>query len=752
MDIKLKIKEEDSLEEKQEKLRQQLYAALKGLYGQNSNMWITATFSNKVIVSADGKYIEYPYSVKDGEVKLGTPKEVEKKISYEEFTESYDLTFSEAEIKSEEKKEVDVVIVQSGMSKNSRYYKAEALAEAAPLYEGAKAYADHYFGKGNRSVKDLVGFIKNPYYSDQSQALRGTFKAVDDKIWTLIKESINEGMSDLLGLSHVVYGDGRTVTSGGKSYVEVNKILGVESVDVVVKPAAGGKFLKLVASLQEEGEEGMKIEELTKEMILEQRPDLAEKFIEEAMAKYEEKNKKQVTEEEKDKKEMKLTEEDITRIVEERVSKVQKMAESRMLVSEAVSASKLPDSAKKRVKEKLEAKEDITKEVIEEAIKEELEYISGLAPKTDNIKGMGVSGASGMLSPLDKVTLAIEGMLDPDNKEVKEKGVTPFKSIRHAFTQMYGEDVLMARPMVEEVKPLIEEVTTSTFSYILGTSMHKRLVKDYNLMGADWRKVVSIDNVPNFKTQSIQRVAAFDDLSTVSTESTSYPELGTLSDEEIGYAISTYGGLVTITRKTIINDDMRFLRKVPTRIGRAAARTLGKYVFNTLFGDNPTYEVDSKALFHADHSNLGSTSLAESTVEAGIAAIMKQTDGDERIGLAPKYLLVPPDLMFTASRLLNSAYQVGATNETVNVLKGVLELIVVKHWTDTNNWFLICDPADVETIVVGFLNGQVEPEMFLQDQPTVGTVFTHDKIRYKVRHEYAGDVVDYRGAYAAVVG
>jgi hypothetical protein len=179
---------------------------------------------------------------------------------------------------------------------------------------------------------------------------------------------------------------------------------------------------------------------------------------------------------------------------------------------------------------------------------------------------------------------------------------------------------------------------------------------------------------------------------------------------------------------------------------------LEKYVFSTLLADNPTYDVDSKELFHADHANLGSAALAEAAVTAGIAAVMKQSDGDERIGIKPAFLLVPPDLMFTGQKLLNSAYEVGATNETINVLKGILEQIVVKHWTDASDWYMLCDPNDVETIVLGFLNGQETPEMFLQDNPTVGTVFTNDKIRYKIRHEYAGEIVDYRGAYASIVG
>lgn len=670
--------------------------------------------------------------------ELTEAQSLEEKDTYEEFKESYELTFAEAKIGSEDKKEVDVLIVKSGMSLNKRFYKEEALREAAPLYEGAKVYADHKFGQGNRSVRDMVGFIKNPYFSEEHKGLRGTFKVIDEKIWTLVKESINEGMSQLIGLSHVAYGDGKKVERGSASYLEINKIIGVESVDVVTRPAAGGKFLKLVASL--EGDDEMKIEEITKEQILKDRPDIAEGFISDAIDKYE-KGKK-----------MELTEEKVNEIVNAKAEEVKKLSDSRILVVEAVAASKLPDTAKARVKAKFEGK-IATEEEVATAITEELDYIAGFAPKTDNVKGMGVAGASGMVSPRDKVTVAMEAMFDPDHAEAKEKGIKPFRSIRHAFTQMYGEDALMERPMVEDIKPLIEEITTSTFSYILGTSMHRKLIKDYNMQAVDWRKVVTIDNAPNFKNQSLERMKAFDDLATVSTESTSYPELGTLSDEEITYAVITKGGLVTVTRKTIINDDMRFLRQIPTKMARAAARTLEKYVFSTLFADNPTYDVDSVALFHANsHANLGSSSLAESTVEAGIAAIMKQSDGDERIGIAPRFLLVPPDLMFTGQRLLNSAYQVGATNETVNVLKGVLDLIVVKHWTDTNNWFLLCDPADVETIVLGFLNGQTEPEMFLQDQPTVGTVFTHDKIRYKIRHEYAGDVVDYRGAYMAAVG
>jgi hypothetical protein len=45
---------------------------------------------------------------------------------------------------------------------------------------------------------------------------------------------------------------------------------------------------------------------------------------------------------------------------------------------------------------------------------------------------------------------------------------------------------------------------------------------------------------------------------------------------------------------------------------------------------------------------------------------------------------------------------------------------------------------------VGFVQGQREPQIFIQNDPTQGAVFTNDRITYKVRHEYGGDIVDFR--------
>jgi len=65
----------------------------------------------------------------------------------------------------------------------------------------------------------------------------------------------------------------------------------------------------------------------------------------------------------------------------------------------------------------------------------------------------------------------------------------------------------------------------------------------------------------------------------------------------------------------------------------------------------------------------------------------------------------------------------------------------------TTLWIAVADPRVVDTVEVGFVGGQANPVLLIQDMPLYGLNFTQDTISYKVRHEYGGAVVDYRGFY-----
>ena len=88
--------------------------------------------------------------------------------------------------------------------------------------------------------------------------------------------------------------------------------------------------------------------------------------------------------------------------------------------------------------------------------------------------------------------------------------------------------------------------------------------------------------------------------------------------------------------------------------------------------------------------------LNETSLEAAVIQIAGWTD--ERgllIAAKPRKLIVPPNLMFVATRLLETELRVGTTDNDVNAIKtmgSIPEGFRVNHFlTDTNGWFLITD-------------------------------------------------------------
>ena len=140
--------------------------------------------------------------------------------------------------------------------------------------------------------------------------------------------------------------------------------------------------------------------------------------------------------------------------------------------------------------------------------------------------------------------------------------------------------------------------------------------------------------------------------------------------------------------------------------------------------------------------------MSSAALQAAITTMMKQTDSaGKRLNLKPKYLLVPADLLFTAVTLVNSTLAPGTANNDKNVLEGVVEPIPVAQFTDATDYYLICDPEEIESIEIGFVGGKEEPELLEQNGPLLGQVFTNDQISYKVRWEFGGAWLDYRGAF-----
>jgi phage major head subunit gpT-like protein len=265
-----------------------------------------------------------------------------------------------------------------------------------------------------------------------------------------------------------------------------------------------------------------------------------------------------------------------------------------------------------------------------------------------------------------------------------------------------------------------------------------------------WRQIVSsIVPVNDFRTQRIDRLGGYGTLPTVN-QGAPYQPLTSPGDEEATYAITKKGGTEDLTLEMIANDDLRAISRIPFKLGLAAAQTLYRFVWDIL-PTNAATTYDSTALFHANHSNTAVAALSQSALSARRAAMRGQTaygDTSDVLSIVPRYLVVPSALEEIAFQLSTSMVAVPSTpasaSSTPNIHQG-LDWITVDYYSDTNDWYVVCDPSLCPTIEVGFYQGREEPELFTQSDPTVGSMFNIDSLTYKIRHIYSGATLEHRG-------
>jgi len=162
---------------------------------------------------------------------------------------------------------------------------------------------------------------------------------------------------------------------------------------------------------------------------------------------------------------------------------------------------------------------------------------------------------------------------------------------------------------------------------------------------------------------------------------------------------------------------------------------------------------DGVALFSASHplvsggvnGNRPTTGvdLNETSLEAAVIAIAAWTD--ERgllIAARPVKLIIPPALMFVATRVLETEQRVGTADNDINALKNngsISKGYSVNHFlNDTNAWYLVTDvPNGMKYFNRVALNTSMDGD------------FDTGNVRYKSRERYSFGVSDPLGMYAS---
>ena len=256
--------------------------------------------------------------------------------------------------------------------------------------------------------------------------------------------------------------------------------------------------------------------------------------------------------------------------------------------------------------------------------------------------------------------------------------------------------------------------STIDISGILSNVANKFLVEGFFSVERTWRAITAIRNVSDFKAVTSYRLIGKDQYEKVGPGG----ELkhGTLGEESYSNQADTYGLLLSIDRRDVINDDLGAITTVPRKLGRGSGLKIND-VFWATFLDNANF-------FKAGNDNLltgTDTALSHDGMSKAVQAFDELKDAEGKpLAVMPSILLVPTALNATAQSLHKSqeirnpgaSTKYPITNLYTNQFPPqVSRYLSSSQYTGNSDkaWYLLADPADLPVIETAFLNGQESP-------------------------------------------
>lgn len=262
--------------------------------------------------------------------------------------------------------------------------------------------------------------------------------------------------------------------------------------------------------------------------------------------------------------------------------------------------------------------------------------------------------------------------------------------------------------------------TTIDIGGILSNVANKFLLDGFFSVERTWRSLCAVRNVSDFKTVTSYRLIGKDQYELVQPGG----ELkhGSLGQETYSNKADTYGLVLSIDRRDIINDDLGAITTVPRKLGRGSGLKIND-VFWTVFLNNAAFFVAGNKNYQAG----ADTVLTIDGLTKADVLFNDHVDGDGKpIGIMPAILLVPTALNAIGTQLYksleirdttaNSKTPVG--NPHVGRFRvGVSRYLANAQYTGNSSkaWYLLAEPVDLPVIEVAFLNGQESPTIETAD-------------------------------------
>jgi hypothetical protein len=625
----------------------------------------------------------------------------------------------------------EILAITAG-SGNGWDFPAETLRTSLALWDNAQCFIDHEWM--GHSLRDLAGVLHTPTWDDSTKGVKLQLKPVGPSAPLLVelgRQILAEGEPHPnVGFSADIF-----FTSQGK---KVQTILRVLSVDLVPNPARGGVFLRALNSVQ------FPIPKETRTM-----PD---PILTNAQA--------QLT---ADQAATRALLDETARInanvtAEAAAARQVRTEMCAYLLDAGLSASKLPVPSQAAIRKQFTGKVFEAPE-LQAAIDDARELVSSL---TAGLTVQGPGRVHSMFDTSDKLQAAMDDLMGaPRNPGSEKLQIARPTGIREMYLSLTGDYDFHGGYNAERSSL----ATTTDFSGLVKNAMNKVIVDRWAELGRAgydwWTKIATVEHFSTLNSITGVLVGTVGTLPTVA-EGGEYTELA-VGDSPETASFTKYGGYIPLTLELIDRDNMAKLKAYPRELASAAIRKISSLVaaiFSASSGAGPTM-ADTGALFNAvavttkgGHANLLTTALSSAQWEVVAAAIynqpmlVKQDTGyygtGSKMGINPRYLLVPRALQLTGRRVLYPSHEYTANYNVENLQQGAPgDVLTVPDWTDADDWAAVCDPAIVPSIYIGERFG-IMPEIFLAGDGQSPAVFMNDETRLKVRQFAAVWVNDFR--------
>lgn len=289
-------------------------------------------------------------------------------------------------------------------------------------------------------------------------------------------------------------------------------------------------------------------------------------------------------------------------------------------------------------------------------------------------------------------------------------------------------------------------ISTMSLPVALGDTAHKILLNSYNESPATWKAFCSVTNVSDFRTAKAIRPTFVGELEELPPGGEF--KHGTITEAVTDIQARTFGKMLSIDRRDIMNDDLSLFNTTAEALGRSAMRSLSDLVYSTMLSN-------TNAFFGTPHGNYFSgadAALSVDSLSRAIALMLAQKDSENRnLDIRPVTLLVPPEQYQMAKTLLESDLIQRAANTPMgNPLKNAVQLEVEPRLSNTARfdgasdkaWYLFATPSDA-ALIVCFLNGVQAPTVeFFGLNSDVNTL----AMSWRVYFDYGCGFGDYRAA------